>query len=149
MRKITLVLVVAFALLLPNSVATVAVECAHRWPTYHVTVIDGDTLSGVIELGLGVSKFERRIRLWGVAAPEIRGVNRAEGFAARAWVQQWVADALVTGPLMLTGAACVSEPREKYGGLLVVVESSDGRILNDEIVAAGHAKPWDGRGEQP
>jgi endonuclease YncB( thermonuclease family) len=122
-----------------------------------VDVLDGDTLTLELDLGLNVRRVET-VRLLDAAAPELRGASRPRGLLARAWLAEWLEhaaeDAASAWPLVLRSHQPPRpgdpNPREKYGRLLAEIwRTVDGEHLNAAIVAAGHARPWDGRGAQP
>lgn len=47
-------------------------------------VVDGDTVIVTLDLGWRVYRNDERIRVAGIAAPEIRGAERQAGLAAKA-----------------------------------------------------------------
>lgn len=120
-----------------------------------VDCYDGDTLTVVIQF-MGEC-FRVRIRLAGIDAPELRGVDAAKGVAAR--------DALIAH---LTGCdskgltsrgvrAMLSDAvhlvwlncgkNDKYGRVLCEVFSKAGAIETNAgaaLVGGGHARPYDG-----
>jgi endonuclease YncB( thermonuclease family) len=53
-------------------------------PATVVEVLDGDTVVVNLDLGWRVYRNEERIRVAGIAAPEIRGPEREAGLAAKA-----------------------------------------------------------------
>lgn len=89
-------------------------------PTSALRVVDGDTIA----LADG-----RTLRLDGVDAPEAAQVG---GRAATRFAGTWLADAGPEVELVVTD-------RDRYGRLLGTVERSDGRRLESDLVAAGHA----------
>jgi micrococcal nuclease len=102
-------------------------------------VVDGDTLDLQIDLGFGV--FTRqRVRLLGLNAPEH---NTADGKAATAFVQAWTDQ---HGPVFTVTTE--KDKKEKYGRYLATIYA-DGVSLNEDLVAAGLALPWDGNGKRP
>ena len=112
---------------------------------YHATmtrVIDGDTLEVVIDLGFKVAVRET-VRLAGINCPER---NTDAGQAAKHAVEEWFAN---------EGSRCVIKTRkaegetEKYGRYLAAVVSRHGADLVADLIAAGHAVRWTGRGTRP
>lgn len=94
-------------------------------------VIDGDTLVARID---GVSE---RVRLLGIDAPELpRGGRPGEYLAAEAAA---LARGLAQGKEVELLADPSREDRDDYGRLLRYVFLPDGRLLNAELVRAGHA----------
>ncbi|WP_210594822.1 thermonuclease family protein [Streptomyces scabiei] len=97
-----------------------------------VTVVDGDTLDVDVDLGFGVWT-RQRIRLLGVNAPEH---GTPDGDAATAFTADWLRQHAAELTLRTT-------KKEKYGRYLGAVLSG-ARSLNDDLVTAGHAVPYDG-----
>lgn len=94
-----------------------------------IGAVDGDTLSCAYLVPVTV-------RVNGINAPEIR---TAPGRQAKMFLS-----AMIDGKLV----AATLHGREKYGRLLADIHVN-GRPLSDVMIEAGHAKPWDGRGERP
>jgi micrococcal nuclease len=96
-------------------------------------VVDADTLH--VQVSLGLDAYQNlTLRLHGLDAPE-RGTPA--GTAATEYVVAWIAEyADLDGWLPL---ATVKDRREKYGRYLGVLGT-----LNDDLLAAGHAKPYGG-----
>jgi len=107
-------------------------------------VVDGDTVDLLIDLGFSIS-YTHSCRLFGINAPEH---GTPEGDAATAFHAK----------LLPAGAPVVVRTQkdkfEKYGRILGTVflakkDAPQGTSINDQLVAAGCAKPWDGRGARP
>lgn len=111
------------------------------YPASVVSVYDGDTLTVLVDLGLGV-QLRDQVRVLGVDAPELHGSSRAAGLAARDYLNALVKDRRLV--LRVDDAS----PREKYGRLLAAVflVEPDGtlRPVAALLLAAGHAKAYDG-----
>lgn len=135
------------------------VEVIRMW-TYQATVervVDGDTLDLDIDLGFRIHS-RQRVRLHGVDTPEIHGVRHdseeyAQGMAARDFVERWIDEhggAFGDGPTAESVVRIRSydggQPRAgKYGRWLVDVFSlREDFSLNQALLAAGHAQPYDG-----
>jgi len=109
-----------------------------------LVLVDADTMRLEIDLGLDI-RHRVTVRLAGVDAPELR---TEAGKAARAYTQQWLYEA--TGTDVLTSPVAVlvrthKDRREKYGRYLADVFSPQGeRSLSLDLIAAGHAVPYDG-----
>lgn len=61
-------------------------------------VVDGDTVDGYIDLGFGI-KVHKRIRLYGINAPETRTKDEDEkkrGLRTRTWLQHVLHDEEIT-----------------------------------------------------
>lgn len=112
-------------------------------PLYHyrcriARVIDGDTVETVIDVGFHLTATHR-VRLLGVDAPELfRGTveQRAAGQAAKAWVQEWVAEH--TAPGWVWPFEIWTEKADSFGRYLGDIHAVDGSHLNAEIIEAGH-----------
>ena len=100
-----------------------------------VRVIDGDTLDVVIDQGLHTHRTER-LRLLGVNTPERKGETRKAGDAARLFVVDWLSW-LEGMEWPLTVQTAKSDAFGRY--LARIWRTTDGRCLNDDLLAAGHA----------
>lgn len=99
------------------------------------SVHDGDTATFMVDLGFGIYSMHA-VRLVGINAPEL---STDAGKVSLVWVRQWFADN--PGPVALHTRK--SRETEKYGRYLATVVSLlSGRVLNDDIVAAGQAVPY-------
>lgn len=109
---------------------------------------DGDTFTGRLQI-LPNLYHEGRLRLAGINAPELA---TDAGKLAAAFAQSWLAGAPWPISQALTFAATradwplvvqVGNQPDNYGRLISTVwRVSDGRCLNDDILAAGHAVPY-------
>ena len=97
-------------------------------------VVDGDTLDTTVDLGFGIQLFQR-IRLLGLNCPEH---GTAEGDAATAYTRAWVAS---HGPTFILRTEL--DKKEKFGRILGTLISG-AQTLNQDLVTAGHAVPYDG-----
>lgn len=98
-----------------------------RYRVSVVKVFDGDTF----ETATG-----QRIRLLGVDSPEVQHGDKPgqeHGEEARVWLDSTCQGKTVT---VQEGA----EPIDRYGRTLAWVYLEDGRLLNEDILATGHAK---------
>jgi len=96
---------------------------------------DGDTVTLDVDLGFGIHSFHV-MRLSGVNAPEL---STFAGKTAHVWVEGWFR--ANPGPYVLRTSK--SRETEKYGRYLGVLSSTaTGRNINDDIVAAGQAVPY-------
>lgn len=107
-----------------------------------VRVVDGDTIDVEMSLGFHLRAL-MRLRLLGVDCPERQGATREAGALASLYTATWVAEtdpAHADWPLLVT-----THKSDVFGRFLARVERcSDGRCLNDDLVADGHAVPFDG-----
>lgn len=107
---------------------------------YHASLMDvhdGDTATFTVDLGFFVYTVHP-VRLSGVNAPELYGRSRAAGEAARDWAMLWFQEH--PGPYVLD--TIKNHEFEKYGRLLGRVQAADGHVINDDILAAGQAVPY-------
>ncbi len=107
-------------------------------------VLDGDTIEVSIRLGLGVC-YQTPLRMLGINAPEIHSTNPAEKTAGER-ARDFLAAKIVGKTVVLKTAK--PDPKDKYGRYLATVFTVDrttlGENVNDAMVAAGHAKAYDG-----
>lgn len=113
--------------------------------TYAATVdrvIDGDTVQLDIDCGFSIH-VHTIVRLLGINAPEVVGVQKAAGLAARA----------ALAALLPPGAAVLittqKDKDDKYGRLLAQIYLADGTTASDHMLESGHAAPYDGHGPRP
>jgi endonuclease YncB( thermonuclease family) len=106
------------------------------------TVHDGDTVNVKLDVGFDLTVYTR-IRVLGINAPEL---STQAGKDARDYAQT----------LLAPGAAVrvMSYGWDKYGGRIdgSIEYTSAGGGPSDfgtDMIAAGHAKPWDGVGPRP
>ena len=100
-------------------------------------VVDGDTLDVTIDQGLHTHRTER-VRLLGVNTPETKGATKMAGRLATIYVEDWLAEADDEWPLIVQTAR-----GDAFGRWLARVwRRSDGRELNADLLAAGHAVPF-------
>lgn len=102
-----------------------------------VRVIDGDTIDVDIDLGFNVILSKRRVRLMGIDTPESRTRNLAEkalGLRAKERLQELCGEKL----------QLLSEGTDKYGRVLGIPHTIEGRNICDILVTEGHAVPYFG-----
>lgn len=117
-----------------------------------IEVVDGDTVKINLDLGFSIM-YRHSCRLYGINAPE-HGTEA--GDAAKVYLTALLPPG--TGVLVQTR----KDSSEKYGRILAVVVVPEKKavkktktaavpaiIVNDQLVAAGHAKVWDGTGVRP
>jgi micrococcal nuclease len=113
---------------------------AHAW-VYRARFLrnyDGDTLDVQADLGFDIH-LDMRLRLLGVDTPELASrdpILRARARDARGFTTFFCAD----NDLLIE---TVKDATEKYGRYLARVWARDA-CLNDALVAAGLAVPYDG-----
>jgi micrococcal nuclease len=106
-----------------------------------IRVVDGDTMHLAIDLGLDIAT-RMTVRIHGVNAPE---TGTAEGKMAKEWAMRWFnahtpqTTNTIDWPFTVD---TIKDKREKYGRYLARVTAADGHVFNDDILAAGHAVPY-------
>ncbi|WP_417849417.1 thermonuclease family protein [Thalassoglobus sp.] len=100
-----------------------------------VRLIDGDTVVADVQLGFHVS-LRTTFRLFGIDAPETRGVERPDGLAATEYLKRFISK-LTDGSNELT-IRTQKDRTGKYGRYLAELWVGDIN-LNEALVAAGHA----------
>lgn len=95
-------------------------------------VYDGDTITVNIDLGLKTWIYGEKLRLYGINAPEVRGMERESGLLARDWLREQILDKEVV-------IETIKDRKGKYGRYLARV-SLDGRDIIAEMVQAGYAE---------
>ena len=115
-------------------------------PAQVVSVLDGDTLEVRVHIWLG-QDLSTRVRLAGIDAPELKGKCDSERDLARRARAYLLArlDPAAAG----AGAGTVRLREVRYGKfagrVLARVETLDGTDLGQGLLAAGLARPYDGR----
>lgn len=98
-------------------------------------VVDGDTVTAIVDLGFGISMTDR-FRLYGINAPEMRLETKAAGQAAKARLTELVFQKQV---MIIT----YKDKKEKYGRYLATINlPGDSVSVNDRMVQEGHAIPY-------
>ena len=111
----------------------------YAYNAYVVSVYDGDTITVILDMGMGVQK-KAKCRMYGIDTPELRGKTAKEKTAAK--VARDRLRELINEKTVLLQS--LTKP-DKYGRLLVKVWIDDGAVLvNDLLVEEGLARPYDG-----
>ena len=100
-------------------------------------VVDGDTVDVDIDLGFGVWMHKERVRLYGIDTPESRTRDLAEkalGKKASARLK-----ALCGKKLKIKSLG-----KGKYGRILAIPYTEDGRDICQILIKEGHAVEYDG-----
>ena len=100
-----------------------------------VSVYDGDTCTADIDLGLRTWINEEKLRLARINAPELVGVEKPAGLAARDFLRS-----LIDGKEI--HLQTIKDRQEKYGRYLAeifVEQNGAGVNVNDLMVQNGHA----------
>jgi len=102
-----------------------------------VRVIDADTWVVDIDLGMHIWMHTVKVRGAGVDAPEL--VDGPAWQAARNWVAVWFAEHC---PEQRFTLRTVLDRPDKYGRVLGTVVAPDGHVLNEDLIASGHAEVY-------
>ena len=100
-------------------------------------IVDGDTFDCTLDLGFDVKLHKQRVRLAGIDTPESRTRDLAEkklGLAAKSRLQE-----LCIGKIQVK---CLG--KGKYGRILGIPYTEDGRNICDVLIKEGHAVAYDG-----
>lgn len=103
-----------------------------------VSIYDGDTIRVNIDLGFNTWIMNVPIRLAGLDAPEVRGLERAEGLLAREWLLAMIP--IGSGIFIKTD----KDSREKFGRYLATIHLPDGADVNQRMINEGFAIPYHG-----
>ena len=107
------------------------------------SVTDGDTVKLTVDLGFHVYVTES-FRLAGINAPE---KDTDAGMASKHWLMAKLPPGTV---VYIRSEKAVKQ--EKYGRWMCnlwLSEDAQSTSLNAQLVQAGLAKPWDGKGARP
>lgn len=123
----------------PVSQASAPAPASGSYVAEVTRVIDGDTVEARVAVWMG-QEVVTKVRLRGIDAPEIRGAcgpEREKALAAR--------DSLAG--LLGKGQVTLSEigPDKYFGRVVARLRSADGRDAGAALLAAGLARPYDGR----
>ena len=100
-------------------------------------IVDGDTFDCCLDLGFDVKLHKQRVRLAGIDTPESRTRDLAEkklGLAAKARLKE-----LCIGTLKVKSLG-----KGKYGRILGIPYTEDGRDICQVLIKEGHAVAYDG-----
>lgn len=97
-------------------------------------VVDGDTVDFKLDVGFNVS-IDMKIRLSGINAPE---KSTPPGVTAKRWLDSKLR------PGTVVTLKTEKDKQEKYGRYLGTIIMEDFTNINEELVKAGHAVPYDG-----
>ena len=113
----------------------------YTYNAYVVSVYDGDTVTVILDMGMGVQK-KAKCRLYGIDTPEMRGKTVREKTAAKV-ARDRVRELILEKTVLIQS---VAKP-DKYGRLLVKIWMGD-VYLNDLLIEEGLARPYGGK-KQP
>jgi micrococcal nuclease len=99
-------------------------------------VYDADTITVSVDLGFRCWLKKIKIRLYGIDAPEMRGVERPEGIVSRDWLRERILNKQVV-------LKTYKDKTGKYGRWLARIYIDEGAIrkcINEELVELGLAE---------
>jgi micrococcal nuclease len=130
--------------LLPGGGKVTDLRPVYRYRARCLRIIDADTLDVDtldVEVDLGFRTHIRTpLRLLGLNAPER---NTEPGRRAIEWVAVWISKTGIATNLVIDSARPGDYSGDKYGRWLATVWDEQGRCLNTELLAAGHAVPME------
>ena len=100
-------------------------------------VVDGDTIDVTLDLGFDVRLYKQRCRLAGIDTPESRTRDLAEkklGLAAKDRLKE-----LCVGKIKIQSLG-----KGKYGRILAIPFTEDGKDMCKILIEEGHAVVYDG-----
>lgn len=100
-------------------------------------VVDGDTIDVSFDLGFNVIMANQRVRLAGIDTPESRTRNLEEkkmGLAAKARLKE-----MCKGKIRIQSLG-----KGKYGRILGIPFTEDGKSICQMLIDEGHARPYNG-----
>lgn len=107
--------------------------CLHE--AFVESVYDGDTFTASVFLDFKLRIDDEKFRLFGIDAPELRGIERSKGIASRDYLSLLIERKMVS-------LSVDSHRTDKYGRYLVIVytQTDTGRVnVNETMVKQGHA----------
>ena len=120
----------------PQGLAQLQPDCGfYQYRAIITDVYDGDTVTADIDLGFDIWRRNERLRLYGIDAPEVRGVERPEGLLARDALRERLVGKEVT-------ICTIRDKTGKYGRYLVRIFEG-GCLINLWLVRVGHAEPYE------
>lgn len=97
------------------------------------SIYDGDTIRADIDLGMNQWMKNEPLRLYGIDAPEVRGIEREDGLQSRDYLRS----------LLPIGTEIIirtyKDKKGKYGRWVVQIYH-EGTDINTTMVTSGHAE---------
>lgn len=100
------------------------------------SIYDGDTVRLNIDLGFSMWIINTSVRLAGIDAPEVRGLERPEGLKSR----DYLSTVIPPGSVVFIKTA--KGTTEKYGRYLATILLPDGTNINMLMIEMGYAAPY-------
>ena len=104
----------------------------YKYKAKVVAIYDADTITVDIDLGFFMVMRNQRVRLYGINAPEMRGVDKPKGIKSRDWLRGAILNTEVE-------LETFKDKKGKYGRWLATVYK-DGVDLNAALVERGLAE---------
>ncbi|MEP2120006.1 MAG: thermonuclease family protein [Bauldia litoralis] len=117
-------------------------EPAYLYRAEVVRVVDGDTIDVDIDLGFYIWIKKQRIRMLDIDAPEMRGESKVAGAAATEYLKT-----LIDGKeiILRTSKGKDGADRDDSFGRWLGTVYLDGVDVNQQMIRAGHAVPYEDR----
>lgn len=103
-----------------------------------ISIYDGDTITVTLDLGFNIKKREK-IRFYGINAPELKGIERADGLISKTFLKSLVDDAILKDKNIYIKT--IKDSQEKYGRYLGVLFIEDLNV-NLKLVEEGFARTF-------
>jgi micrococcal nuclease len=101
-----------------------------------ISVYDGDTVTALVDLGFRIN-FEMKIRLTGINAPELRGIEKPQGLISRDRLRELILNKEV---ILHTQ----KDKQEKFGRWLGEIYIPNSQIsVNEQLLNEGLAQPYE------
>ncbi len=118
------------------------IEPAYLYRAQVTRIVDGDTIDVDIDLGFYIWIRRQRIRLLGIDAPEVKGETKVAGNAAAEYLTSLIEEKTVI--LRTVKGKDDSDRHDSFGRWLGTIYLG-GVDINNEMLRAGHAVPYEGR----
>lgn len=103
-------------------------------------IYDGDTITCDIDLGFDLILKDQKIRLYGINAPEVKGVERQDGLLSKTKLIKMLGDDTKEIKLYTIHTKNSNNPKkEKFGRWLGII-MCDNVNINKKIVELGYAR---------
>jgi micrococcal nuclease len=99
-----------------------------------LSVYDGDTITVDIDLGFRIAVKKLKVRLYGLNAPEIKGVSKPQGQVSRDALRSRILDQDIV-------LHTIKDEQEKYGRWLGIIYLKDENI-NKWLLVNNYATPF-------
>lgn len=103
-----------------------------------ISIYDGDTITVTLDLGFNIKKREK-IRFYGINAPELKGIERADGLISKTFLKSLVDDAILKDKNIYIKT--IKDSQEKYGRYLGVL-FIDNLNVNLKLIEEGLARTF-------